>query len=71
MENIENLLNSEEFKKQERIEFIKRRLDELTKDFIQEMLGAVIPNIEEKEAEFISLHNELRELEGKEPREYK
>lgn len=57
--------------KQIRIPKIQLRLDELNKDFIQKMLGAVIPNIDEKEAEFVSLHNELRELQGKEPRIYK
>ena len=50
---------------------IKKRLDELNKDFIQYYLGAVIPNYQEKKAEFISLHNELRELEGKKTRIYK
>ena len=56
---------------QARIAEIKQRLDELNKDFIQYYLGAVISNIEEKKIEFISLHNELRELLGKEPRIYK
>lgn len=55
---------------QKKIPAIRKRLNELNKDFIQKMLGAVIPNIEEKEAEFISLHNELRVIQGKEPREY-
>lgn len=50
---------------------IKKRLEELTKDFIQYYLGATIENIEERKAEFISLHNELRELLGKQPRIYK
>lgn len=66
--------NSNEFKelsKQKRIAEIKQRLDELNKDFIQYYLGAVIENIEDKKIEFISLHNELRELIGKEPRIYK
>lgn len=76
--------NSAEIKaeqKQNRIEKIKTRLDELNKDFIQSMIGAdfgtkVLENgteidvFEAKRAEFISLHNELRELEGKEPRDY-
>lgn len=56
--------------KQNRISEIKQRLEKLNKDFIQSMIGAIIPDIEEKRAEFISLHNELRELEGKEPRDY-
>lgn len=58
------------FNKDLRVKEIKSRLEELTKDFIQEMLGAIIPNIEEKRLEFIELHNELRELQGKEPRVY-
>ena len=56
---------------QKRIAEIKSRLEELNKDFIQYYLGAVIPNIEDKKIEFISLHNELREFLGKEPRIYK
>jgi hypothetical protein len=67
--------------KNQRIAEIKQRLDELNKDFIQSILGAdfgtkVLENgieidvFEAKKTEFISLHNELRELEGKEPREY-
>lgn len=67
--------------KQKRIAEIKQRLDELNKDFIQSMLGAdfgtkILENgteidvFEAKKTEFILLHNELRELEGKEPREY-
>lgn len=72
----------EKMKKSSRIKQIKQRLDELTKDFIQKMLGAdfgtkvlkdgtEIDIFEEKKTEFISLHNELRELEGKNSREYK
>lgn len=57
--------------KQKRIAKIKKRLDELNDDFIQYYLGAVIPNIEERKIEFISLHNELREFLEKEPRIYK
>lgn len=56
---------------QNRIAKIKQRLDELNKDFIQYYLGAIIPYIDEKKMEFISLHNELREILGKEPRIYK
>lgn len=67
---VERVVTQEELN-QQRIAEIKSRLEELSQDFVQKMLGAVIPNIEEKETEFISLHNELREFEGKEPREYK
>lgn len=62
---------TEEELKNNRIAEIKSRLEELNKDFIQYYLGAVISNIEDKKIEFISLHNELRELLGKEPRIYK
>ena len=62
---------TEEELKNNRIAEIKERLDELNKDFIQYYLGAVISNIEDKKIEFISLHNELRGLLGKKPREYK
>lgn len=48
----------------------KNRLDELNKDFIQCFLGAKIENIELKKQEFIRLHNEIRVLEGKSPRQY-
>lgn len=67
---VERVATQEELKNQ-RIAEIKQRLEELNKDFIQYYLGAIIPNIEDKKIEFISLHNELRELLGKEPRIYK
>ena len=60
-----------ELEKMQEKMLIEQRLEELNKDFIQYYLGAVIPNIEEKKAEFISLHNELRVLLGKQPRIYK
>lgn len=53
-----------------RIAEIKTELDELNKDFIQVLCGAVIPNYEEKKLKFQALHNEMRELQGKEPRVY-
>ena len=46
-------------------------MESLSQDFIQYYLGATIENIEERKAKFISLHNELRELLGKQPRIYK
>lgn len=49
---------------------IELRLKELSEDFIQVQLGAVFEDIEDRRAEFKSLHNELRELLGLEPREY-
>lgn len=51
-----------------RIGVIKRRLQALTEDLVQAMAGEIVPDIEARRAEFVALHNELRELEGKEPR---
>ena len=47
-----------------------RRMNELSKDFIQSYLGASIPNLDVKKQEFVRLHNEVRTLQGKEPRVY-
>lgn len=66
---VEHTLTETELK-QNQIKEIKQRLNELNKDFIQESIGAVIPNIENKKIEFINLHNKLRILEGKEARVY-
>lgn len=46
------------------------RMDELSKDFIQAYLGASISNLDIKKQEFVRLHNEVRTLQGKEPRVY-
>ena len=46
----------------------KSRLNELTKDLAQVQAGLVIDNIEDKKAEFRKLLNEVRVLQGKEPR---
>ncbi len=48
--------------------FIEGRLRALTEDIVQSLVGEVVPDIEERRAEFVALHNELRVLEGKEPR---
>lgn len=50
---------------------IKGRLESLSEDIVQDIAGEVVPNIEERKAEFIELHSELRVLLGKEPRELK
>lgn len=50
---------------------IQERLTQLDQDIIQDMAGEVVPDIEERKAEFVELHNELRELLGKEPRAVK
>ena len=54
----------------ERIIEIKARLNELSQDFIQVQVGAEFDDLEERKEEFRTLHNELRELLGKEPRIY-
>lgn len=56
--------------KQARINEIQTRLNELSQDFIQADLGAVFDDLEQRQEEFKSLHNELRSLLGKEPRTY-
>ena len=53
-----------------RIAEIKPRLEQLSQDLIQAQAGAVFEDLEERKAEFQALHNELRVLLGKEPREY-
>jgi hypothetical protein len=53
-----------------RINEIKARLEQLSQDLIQAQAGAVFEDLEERKAEFQTLHNELRVLLGKEPREY-
>lgn len=56
---------------QKRISETKARLTALSEDIVQDLAGEVVPNVEERKAEFISLHNELRVLTGLEPRELK
>jgi hypothetical protein len=53
-----------------RIAEIKTRLEQLSQDLIQAQAGAVFEDLEERKTEFQTLHNELRVLLGKEPREY-
>ena len=48
-----------------------KRLEELTKDFAQVEAGLQIDDIEERRAEFRTLLNEVRVLQGKEPRQIK
>ena len=47
----------------------KNKLAELTKDFAQVQAGLIVPDIEQKKEEFRNLLNEIRKLEGKQPRE--
>ena len=51
------------------IESKKKRLEELTKDFEQDRIGFVIPNLEERKQEFKTLLNEVRLRMGKDKRE--
>lgn len=60
-----------EKEKQKRIEEIQQRLVELDQDIVQDIAGEIVPNIEERKAEFVTLHNELRTLLGKEQRQTK
>lgn len=57
-------------KQQQRITEIKKRLEQLSQDLVQAQAGAVIEDLESRKTEFQTLHNELRLLEGKEPRLY-
>ena len=54
-----------------RINEIKPRLEQLSQDLIQAQVGAVFEDLEERKAEFITLHNELRQLLGMPAREYR
>lgn len=45
------------------------RLAELTKDFAQVQAGLIIDDLEDRKAEFRTLLNEVRVLQGKQPRE--
>jgi len=52
-----------------RIAKLKLELAPLQEDIVQDIAGQVVPNIENKKAEFRRIHNEIRVLEGKLPRE--
>lgn len=54
-----------------RIAEIQARLTELDHDIVQDIVGEIVPNIEERKAEFVALHNELRTLLGKKQRKLK
>lgn len=56
---------------QKRIPEIQSRLDQLSQDIVQDMAGEDVPDIENRKAEFIELHNELRVLLGKDERKIK
>lgn len=62
---------TEEELKEMRIYEIQQRLVELDQDIVQDIAGEVVPNIEERKVEFVTLHNELRLLLGKKERKLK
>lgn len=53
-----------------RISEIKTRLEQLSQDIVQSLVGAEFEDLADRQAEFQTLHNELRVLLGKEPRKY-
>jgi len=55
--------------KHQQIAALKAQLAPLQEDLVQVIAGQIIPNIEDKRAEFRRIHNEIRTLEGKLPRE--
>lgn len=56
---------------QKRICELQHRLIELNQDIAQDLVGEVVPDFDKRKKEFIALHNELRVLLGKTPREIK
>ena len=66
---VDHELTQEEIREQ-RIFEIQKRLDQLSQDFVQVIAGAEFEDLDERQLEFRNLHNELRELLGKEPRNY-
>lgn len=60
---------TEEQLKQQQINTKINRLTELTKDLAQVQAGLIITDIEERKQEFRTLLNEVRVLQGKQPRE--
>lgn len=67
---VEHEVTEEELKEQRKWE-ITARLNQLSQDFVQAMAGAYFEDFAQRQLEFQALHNELRVLEGKEPREYR
>lgn len=59
-----------EQQKQARIKEINVELTNLSQDFVQAEIGAVFVDLEQRKELFKTLHNELRALLGKEPRQY-
>ena len=66
----EHFINYDEIKEKRMYE-IKLRLSAISEDIIQEQAGELVDNILQKKEEFINLHNELRNLLGKQLRKTK
>ena len=66
---VEHEITQEELNEQRKFE-ITTRLNQLSQDFVQAMVGAEFGDLESRKEEFKSLHNELRVLLGKELRNY-
>ena len=61
-------MDTSEYNKQKSIMEKQKRLAELTKDFAQVEAGLIIDELDERKAEFRTLLNEVRVLQGKQPR---
>lgn len=48
----------------------RSRLASLSHDIVQAQVGAIFDDFDDRIKEFKNLHNEIRMLEGKEPRKY-
>lgn len=70
IENGQLVDNTASKQKQFRIAEIKVELNNLSQDFIQAEIGAVFNDLDARKERFRVLHNELRQLLGKEPRNY-
>lgn len=66
---VEHEFTEEELKEQRKFE-IRQRLEQLSQDFVQVWCGAELADVNTRILEFQILHNELRALDGKEPRAY-
>lgn len=55
----------------EKLPDLKTELNSLSQDIVQAQAGAIIPDYEKRLARFKWVHNEIRRIELKEPREYK
>lgn len=62
-------MDTSEYDKQKSIMVKQKRLAELTKDFAQVEAGLIIDDLDERKQEFRTLLNEVRVLQGKQPRE--